>query len=297
MILQIPYTAPKGFVIKLVEDYNMQVEQKWNCTYLRLPPELGSGGLQFFVKGGFHFFRGKWNFNQPTGFRALDKVGSNNLVDFRINQSKQFQSAYIQGLKRFEWDITQIDGFRVFIPKTFIEVDKYKMEKKFEKYLLSSEVCKLLDELMSINPNNTADELLIEAKFLEFTHYWIKFLNNTDLDYLFEGLNDYELAQLKLSQEILDNNLHNPPDILMLSKQVGLNTNKLKTGFRKIFGITIRQYIIKQRMEKARELIRNSDYPLSHICQIVGYHNRGHFAALYQKYFGCLPCKDRKSIS
>ncbi|MEO1654742.1 MAG: AraC family transcriptional regulator, partial [Bacteroidota bacterium] len=102
-----------------------------------------------------------------------------------------------------------------------------------------------------------------------------------------------EITSLKLAKEILENRLINPPSILELSKLVGLNTCKLKTGFKKLFGITIRQYLINLRMEMARDLIKNTDHPISYICHMVGYSNRGHFAALYQKYFGSTPVRDR----
>ena len=294
MIIQAPYTRPVPFVNGLINNYSLLPEKQWNSLHLRLPSQLGKGGLRIFTHQNLHFYRGKWSFYNSTGFQALDEVGTNDLIDFRISRDHNMQSSYVQGVKKFAWDITQVDGIRMFIPKAMLPADRQTIDKKIEQFVQNTNITLLIDHLFKIDPVESNNTLLLEAKFLELIHYFTQHLNQGEINQLLEHHCDYEAQQIETAKEILDHQLSNPPCIKALSKEIGLNTRKLKAGFRNLFGITIRQYVIQQRMLLAHELIINSHYPLSTICQMVGYHNRGHFAATYAKYFGQLPHQARK---
>jgi len=294
MIIQAPYTRPIPFTNGLINNYSLLPKKQWSSLHLRLPHKLGAGGLRIFTHQNLHFYRGKWKFYHSTGFQALDEVGTNNLIDFRIGKNHHMQSAYVQGVKKFAWDITQVDGIRMFIPKTLIPCDRRVIDKKIEQFILNTDINLLIDKLFEIDPSESNNTLLLEAKFLELIHYFTQHLNKGELESLLDHHHDYEARQIETAKEILDYHLSDPPCIKALSKEIGLNTRKLKAGFRETFGITIRQYVIQQRMLLAQDLVINSDYPISVICQMVGYHNRGHFASTYTKYFGHLPHQARK---
>ncbi|HAS44358.1 MAG TPA: hypothetical protein DCS93_28025 [Microscillaceae bacterium] len=294
MIIQAPYTRPIPFTNGLINNYSLLPEKQWSSLHLCLPGELGTGGLRIFTHQNLHFYRGKWKFYDSTGFQALDEVGTNDLIDFRISRNHHMQSAYVQGVKKFAWDVTQVDGIRMFIPKALLPSDRRIIDKKIEQFILNRDINLLIDKLFDIDPTESNNTLLLEAKFLELIHYFIQHLNKGEVQQLLENTHAYEATQIETAKEILDNQLHDPPCIKALSKEIGLNTRKLKAGFRETFGITIRQYVIQQRMLLAQDLVMNSDHPLSVICQMVGYHNRGHFASTYTKYFGHLPHQARE---
>ena len=216
------------------------------------------------------------------------------MIDFRVDSNRQILSSYALGAFIYEWEITQEDGFHLLIPSSFIEVDRVNIAQKIERYYLDPRISTLLEEIMGIPINNQGEEILLESKLMEFIYYLIKYINNNDLAELLSGLNNYEISQLKQAKEILDANFTTPPTIEALSKMIGLNTSKLKAGFRNLHSMTIRQYIIKKRMTKAQELITTTNYPITYVCELVGYTNRGHFANLYKKFFGNLPLEDRQ---
>lgn len=46
-----------------------------------------------------------------------------------------------------------------------------------------------------------------------------------------------------------------PPSLLELSRLIGLNDYKLKTGFKEMYGTTVFGYLREQRLEKAYRLL------------------------------------------
>lgn len=91
------------------------------------------------------------------------------------------------------------------------------------------------------------------------------------------------------ARDILMGNLDNPPSLLALAHQVGLNDYKLKQGFRQVFGTTTFGYLHTQRMERARLLLESSTMNVTQVAQAVGYTNISQFAAAFRKQFGVNP--------
>lgn len=294
MDIKVPsYLDPFSFAATLAEDYSFAEKKLWSSNLIVLPETIGEGSIQLFVRNDIHFYRAKWAFNEPTCFYSEDKVGQKNIVDFRVNTSGVIHSAYIEGHKKYEWEITNVDGFRMFVPEMYFTCSKNKLLSKFELYCSDRNIQGLQNQLIALSPINSSESLLLESRFLEFTHYWLDFLNNNDIRVHFEDLTPYQLKCLYDAKSILDNNMNSTPTIAELSRKVGLNTEVLKRGFRLVFELPIRQYLIKSKMEQTHYLLINTDKPIGEICQELGYSNRGHFAELYQKYYGNTPIQDR----
>ncbi|QNL51644.1 helix-turn-helix transcriptional regulator [Olivibacter sp. SDN3] len=77
--------------------------------------------------------------------------------------------------------------------------------------------------------------------------------------------------------------------IAYLSKAFGINTFKLKKGFKELYGMGIFEYTTKIRMAKAIDLIRNTDYSLKEIAFKVGYAAPSSFCVAFKKAFGVAP--------
>ncbi|HHP7245980.1 MAG TPA: helix-turn-helix transcriptional regulator [Elainellaceae cyanobacterium] len=103
------------------------------------------------------------------------------------------------------------------------------------------------------------------------------------------GLKPDDVARVHLARDILIGNLENPPSLVALAKQSGINTLKLKQGFRQVFQTTVFGYLHAHRMEAARQLLELSDLSVTQVAQVVGYAHPGKFAAAFKKKFGITP--------
>ena len=79
-----------------------------------------------------------------------------------------------------------------------------------------------------------------------------------------------------------------------LADHVHLNADYLTRIFKKETGCTIKEYVIRQKMEEARSLLRATSLPISFIAAKVGYCNFSHFSYTYKKQFGITPQEERQ---
>lgn len=98
-----------------------------------------------------------------------------------------------------------------------------------------------------------------------------------------------DLKRLHQAQQILTHRLTNPPSLMELSRQVGLNDYKLKQGFRHIFGTTVFAYLRTCRMERAQQLLAARELSIAEVAHTVGYTSQSRFCDAFKKQFGTTP--------
>ncbi|MEH2407277.1 helix-turn-helix transcriptional regulator [Nostoc sp.] len=105
-----------------------------------------------------------------------------------------------------------------------------------------------------------------------------------------------EIDRIHHARDILLRNIGNPPSLIELARQVGINEYTLKRGFRQIFGTTVFGYLHDYRMEQARQLLLSGQMKIEQVAQIVGYVNRSRFASAFRKKYGINPKAYQKQI-
>jgi len=93
-------------------------------------------------------------------------------------------------------------------------------------------------------------------------------------------------------QDHIDTNL----SLKELSKGLEINPSYLSREFSKYFeDLSFGEYIRKQRIEKAKELIQASNYSLTEIAYLTGFSDQSHFTRIFKKYTGKNPSAYKKS--
>jgi len=80
----------------------------------------------------------------------------------------------------------------------------------------------------------------------------------------------------------------------ILAREVSLSTHKLKAGFKQLNHVTLHQYILSGRMEKAKNLLLNTDLPIKAIASLAGYSNQKYFLTAFKKFYHQTPGSLRK---
>lgn len=65
--------------------------------------------------------------------------------------------------------------------------------------------------------------------------------------------------------------------------------------FKKRTGISVLEYVTNCRMEKAKELLRNTDWNNEIVSEKLGYASSGYFIKLFKKTFSMTPREFRKA--
>lgn len=88
--------------------------------------------------------------------------------------------------------------------------------------------------------------------------------------------------------------LHNPITLEEVSKAAGISSSYLSRTFRKETGMSIVDYIQKQRIEAACNMLSYSDYTASQIGEYLCFSNQSYFIRIFKKFTGMTPAKYRK---
>lgn len=87
--------------------------------------------------------------------------------------------------------------------------------------------------------------------------------------------------------------IHNRITIKELSDYLGLSESYLSKLFRKEMGLSISQYILNLKIEKAKNLLQYSEYNVVDIANYLSFSSQSHFIQVFQKYTGMTPHKYR----
>lgn len=88
---------------------------------------------------------------------------------------------------------------------------------------------------------------------------------------------------------MLDRSYNAPISIDDLSREVALSPYYLIRAFRRVYKQTPHQYLVGQRIARAKELLRSSDLSITEICAAVGFESLGSFSTLFRKVAGVSP--------
>jgi AraC-like DNA-binding protein len=81
----------------------------------------------------------------------------------------------------------------------------------------------------------------------------------------------------------------------ILADRLGYDYSYLSQLFSSIEGTTLEQYIIRQKIERAKELIFNGNLSLAEMADHLGYSSAAHLSAQFKKITGVTPSEFRKS--
>lgn len=98
------------------------------------------------------------------------------------------------------------------------------------------------------------------------------------------------------ARRIIDADIANAPTLAQLSRHVCLNEYKLKTGFKKMFGLPVHAYVINRRLESAFHLLQKGETSVTEAAHQVGYMELGRFAGTFKKKYGLTPSEMLKGI-
>ena len=94
---------------------------------------------------------------------------------------------------------------------------------------------------------------------------------------------------VSLCLDYIYHHLHQQIPVRALSEITGLSAGYLSTVFKAEMGLPISEYIVRKRMEAARNMLRYSDYTYAEISSILVFSSQSHFIRVFKKYEGCTP--------
>jgi len=79
-----------------------------------------------------------------------------------------------------------------------------------------------------------------------------------------------------------------------IAREVYLNPNYLSRLFKSETGMSLKEFIVMEKMKLAQAMLKSTKLPISIIAMKVGYANFSHFSQVYKKTWNVTPAEDRQ---
>ncbi|WP_281612887.1 AraC family transcriptional regulator [Flammeovirga sp. SubArs3] len=105
---------------------------------------------------------------------------------------------------------------------------------------------------------------------------------------------DYEINAAHTIKERILNDLRQKPSLKKLATEFGINTNKLTSVYKNLYGLTIYKYYTEQRLLKVKEEIITTNKSFTEIAYEFNFTDINHFSKSVIEYFKLKPSDLRK---
>ena len=91
------------------------------------------------------------------------------------------------------------------------------------------------------------------------------------------------------ARKLIDAQYNQPLDLDELARTANFSRYHFLRAFRRLFHATPHEYLIRKRVERAKELLADSALTVTEICFEVGFESLGSFSTLFNKLVGWSP--------
>lgn len=101
---------------------------------------------------------------------------------------------------------------------------------------------------------------------------------------------------IETAMDYIKAHLHASIPVEDVADTVNLNAKYLTTLFKQVTGESISKYIVKCKLEKAAELLKDPGIKVYEVCDRVGYTDQNYFRDIFTKHFGVSPSEYKNRI-
>ena len=106
-----------------------------------------------------------------------------------------------------------------------------------------------------------------------------------------------EAAHLRRAKDLVDREYAKPLDVAALAQVAHASPAHFSRRFKRAYGETPYQYVLTRRVERAQELLRNTDATVTDICLEVGFQSLGSFSSAFHRVAGMSPTAYRATVA
>lgn len=278
MISEYEIVIPFQGEIEITLDEDKYIVHQGECV-LFVPNELHSGVLtvQANVSPLPRFYYAHFDSGKPV-FHLTDEQTKQELNTFKEIENTDRQCKYfVLSESRFE---------KVFIPRV-VSLGKY-----------AGEIYTIFEKALNERNNLTIGSAMMISFYLSQILVKISriVISNMNIKLHFDEQGKIPQA-VQEAIFLIHENYHKPLEIKDICHKLEISPQYLIRLFNKSLGITPLQYLNRHRIDKAKELLRNSSMTMQEICFGIGLENPFYFSRLFKRLEGIAPSNIKKSAS
>ena len=184
-----------------------------------------------------------------------------------------------KSIKEYGYDAIIVSGYGEF------EYARKGISLGVSEYLLKPvNYPKLYEAIRKIQAKRNTDSKIqnairqidVEKKRYGILEFEEKKTGNRYIDYMIQAIHDNYSSRLVLSD---------------ISEQCKVSCTYLNVKFKNETGYTFNDYLNRYRIQKAVDLLRENQYKVYEIAEMVGFSDYKYFIKVFKKYTGCSPAR------
>ena len=257
--------------------------------------EINSSFIQFHFcmkgQGDFLFNTGNYVFNVKEEHSILLYNPQRDLpIDLKL-QPNTWIIGVVISIKKFHSLFSQdADHIHFLSPEN-------STKKYYDNGNINPSMAVVLSQILSSNIHESMKALYLKGKVYELLSLYFNKNEDTDIEQCPFLIDEDNVRKIRLAKEIILKNMSEPPTLQELSEEIGLSLNKLKEGFKQLYGDTVFGYLLDHKMEEARRMLASTNYNVNEVGLRIGYSTSSHFIAAFKKKYGTTPKKYLMSLS
>ncbi len=106
------------------------------------------------------------------------------------------------------------------------------------------------------------------------------------------GLTERQVLQVRA---YIREHLSEPLSLDTLAQQVGFSPYHFSRLFRQVQGTSLHQFVLRQRLQRAQQLLEQTEMPLAQVALACGFTHQSHLTRVFKEQVGCTPRADRRA--
>ena len=121
----------------------------------------------------------------------------------------------------------------------------------------------------------------------------LRFLKENEITIEEEEENSKKIEEIK---NYIKQNLKENLKLIELAKKVNLSPYYFSRLFKKVTNKNFHEFINNERIEEAKKLLKNTNYPISTIAYDLGFNDSNYFSVVFKKFTGKTPKEYRNTL-
>lgn len=321
MIIEFSVDKPQNWLQHVAEQFGIELKD----NTINFPSHLGEGSLKhYYLSNGIVLNYVRFKFYKEIIFsrKAGEEVSFSPIMFFINNKSfeqniddeiKEIHSGSPNGIF---WPSAQINStWKVPVHEWFshltitinhqwlLKYCAYNAKNYIHQLLTSGKPFYIFEEITPKMQHIVSDivelienknlalsfNLMLESKTTELLAVFIDKLTERPLNENIANLNSSDIEKLFKVRVLLLKNLSDTPQLKTLSENIGFSESKLQKLFKQVFGKSIYQYALYEKMIMAEKMLKSRRYSVSEVGYELGYSNLSHFTKAFKNQFGVTP--------
>ncbi len=326
--IEIKDITVRDVVIGMAEGLGVDYEETNNELCLRIPEALGNGYLKAIqfdhgigVIEADYLLKKTFRFELEKGvvhplkiiFNREDSFNHKFNGDNEIHEIRHLESVIVSSTSKSThvFEIPAQTPVCIFS----IEINRKLFEEKISDFLedmdenlealfrdvnginlfyykgyFSLNIAKLIEEFTTCELEGFMRSVFLEGKAYEILVNHLKqYKDDQQEPEKRTILRQATVNRIEEAAKIIEEELATTDNVLTLAKRVRINQNTLQLGFQQLYKTSVNEYIRNFKIEKAKELIENSELNITEITYQIGINSRSYFSKLFKEKYGMTP--------